>query len=691
LSSKLPPYRPPSPYTPFLRRFTDEPARDLADTIELYNRVHATYSASHWSNVDAVERVSGVIAEIIGKVVTLPESPLILSALDRCQQELLSLETTIFSSPKIEWDIARLSMKEQVDLRRFLRAQEYFLGNQDRVGEILATALGNVLGGIISELPTMPETTDSTSFSVPLILLFRDPGGVVDRIIGTICTEQHNDIGLFTSLHQRLYENICSASGIEPYDDRKKRLITADKSELPPIELVETYLKGTPLLDLLLTPVPFILPEEARFEHHWIVAGTGQGKTQTLQSLICGDLDAVANGKASIVVIDSQGDLIKNIAGLKLFAEGQPLHGKLCLIDPTDIEYPVQLNLFALGKERLDTYSKLDRERLLNSIIELYDFILDALLGAEMTSKQSTIFRFVSRALLQIPNATVLTLLELMKPGGDQNYKEHISQLHGAARSFFETEFNTSEFTKTKREVMRRLYGILENQTFERMFSHPKSKLDIFKEMNSGKVILINAAKDLLKKNGTEVFGRFFIALIAQAAAERATLPAHKRLATFVYIDECQDYIANDSNFTTILEQARKQKVGIIVAHQFLTQLKQGVLDNLHANTSIKFAGGVSDRDAHALARNMRTTPEFIESQTKLLFAAYVRNFTANAISLRIPFRELERKERMTKEEETALRNEMRDQYAIPLSDLPGNTTTHAPTTEEPDEFADRY
>jgi hypothetical protein len=223
------------------------------------------------------------------------------------------------------------------------------------------------------------------------------------------------------------------------------------------------------------------------------------------------------------------------------------------------------------------------------------------------------------------------------------------------------------------------------------MFSHPKSKLDIFKEMNSGKVILINAAKDLLKQNGTEVFGRFFIALIAQAAAERATLPPNQRLPTFVYIDECQDYIAKDSNFTVILEQARKQKVGLIVAHQYLTQLSQSILDSLHANTSIKFAGGVSDRDAHALARNMRTTPEFIESQTKGSFAAYVRNFTANAVSLRIPLGELEDMERMTSAEQAALRDRMRAQYAVSSAEVQQDAAQAAPPRDEPEEFADRY
>jgi hypothetical protein len=196
------------------------------------------------------------------------------------------------------------------------------------------------------------------------------------------------------------------------------------------------------------------------------------------------------------------------------------------------------------------------------------------------------------------------------------------------------------------------------------MLSNPKSKLDLFTEINAGKVILINTAKDLLKQDGTEIFGRFFLALIAQAAHERATLHPSKRLPCYVYIDECQDYLSTDSNFTMILEQARKQNVGVIVAHQYLSQLSQKTLDSLYANTSIKFAGGISDKDAYALARNMRCEPSFIAEQPKGSFAGYVRNTTKNALTLKFPFMQLERA-RMSKEQYAKALGKIRAKYAV--------------------------
>jgi type IV secretory pathway VirB4 component len=149
---------------------------------------------------------------------------------------------------------------------------------------------------------------------------------------------------------------------------------------------------------------------------------------------------------------------------------------------------------------------------------------------------------------------------------------------------------------------------LLENPTFERMFSNPRSKLDLYTELQSSKVILINTDKDLLKDKRTEMFGRFFIAMLLQSAQERAALQRENRLPVFCYIDECHDYIANDTNITTLLDQARKMNIGLVLANQRCAQVSPAVLDAL-CNVSIKMARALSDSDAHTLARNMQTTP----------------------------------------------------------------------------------
>jgi hypothetical protein len=552
--------------------------------------------------------------------------------------------------------------------------------------EIIAQPLHGMLTIFMRELPRADRRQDALRIPSSIIHLIGELPRVVEMVCGAFLHEDFDKAGLFKNLRERLASNLIVASGGSPNDpDFKKQPVwpTASKIE-DREELVMAYLRGTPLLQLFQGDVDFALPLGTRYEHHHIVAGSGHGKTQTLQFLIAKDLDAVAAGKRSVVVIDSQGDLIRTISQLEVFAPGQPLHERLVMIDPTDVEFPVSLNLFDVGQSRLQGYSQLERERLTNSIIELFDFVLGSLLSAEMTQKQNVIFRYVTRLMLQIPDATIQTLRELMEPKSEVRFAPYIAKLTGSARHFFETEFGGSEFTQTRKQVLRRLWGILENQTFERMFSHPRSKLDLYEEMNAGKVILINTAKDLLKDGGTEIFGRFFIALIVQAAQERAVLREHERLPTFVYIDEAADYF--DKNFATMLSQARKQKVGMILAHQYLGQLEPRLLDAFAANTAIKFAGGVSAKDSRQLAQMLSTTPEFIESQRKGSFAAYVRGETSSAVPLTIPFGFMEKLPRMSTSEARQVRNRMRERYAAPIGEVAEPTASAPPPPHVDDE-----
>lgn len=458
---------------------------------------------------------------------------------------------------------------------------------------------------------------------------------------------QDNDYNHFKKLCERLDANLQQTHRSQPVYPKDYKGDDA----------VGTYLSGTLLKGLFQLRTPFAFPENNRFEHTHIVAGTGHGKTQTMQYFIAKDLEDVEKGEKSVVVIDSQGDLIRTILSSTALPPEQ-----IVLIDPEDIDFPVCLNLFAVGQSRLEGYGALERERLTNSIIELYDFVLGSLLAAGMTAKQSVVFRYVTRLMFHIPDATIHTLRDLMEPGGCEKYREHIDKLDGTPRRFFETEFNSREFASTKTQVLRRLYSVLENQTFERMFSNPQSKFDMFTEMNSGKLILINTAKSLLKEQGTELLGRFFIALVAQAAQERAIMREKDRLPTMVYIDEAQEYF--DQNIGIILSQARKYRVGMVMAHQYLGQLSNGLQEAFEANTSIKLAGGVSARDARMLASQMASDPETIQRQDRGTFATFIRGLTQRAVPISFPFFVLEKRAQASQEKLDLIRSHSRATYA---------------------------
>ena len=593
--------------------------------------------------------------------------------------------------PEVDWGRER-TIAELWDIREELTRQRGFVAEFEEGCELLEVAFAALLEPIYAACPALldaPEEADGVGVQTDLLRSVGDLGAATQAMLGIAFAGELAERGLLARLAARLERNVVAASGGNPADPRsfnRAPKMPEHFDARSPEQLVGTYLGGTPLLPLFDQTLDFTIPTKARFEHHHIVAGSGHGKTQTLQYLIANDLESVVEGDRCVIVLDSQGDLIRTIANLKVFAPGEPLHDRIVIIDPSDVEWPVSLNLFDVGMERLASYAPLERERLTNSILELYDFVLGTLLSAEMTQKQNVIFRYVTRLMLHIPDATIHTLRELMEPGSEKRFAPHIAKLSGTARQFFETEFASKEFEQTKKQVLRRLWGILENQTFERMFSHPRSKLDLFTEMNAGKVILINTAKDLLKEQGTEIFGRFFIALIAQAAQERATLPEHKRTPAIVYIDEAQDYF--DRNIGLILAQARKYNVGMVLAHQYLGQLEPKLQEAFAANTAIKFAGGVSAKDARSLAPMLYCQPELIEAQPKGSFAAHVRGRTKSAVPLMFPFGHMESMPRMETMERNGLQQLMRDRYAVHFSELERNEEANEaespPASERP-------
>lgn len=113
-----------------------------------------------------------------------------------------------------------------------------------------------------------------------------------------------------------------------------------------------------------------------------------------------------------------------------------------------------------------------------------------------------------------------------------------------------------------------------------------------------------------------------------------------------------------------ILAEARQQKIGVILAHQFLWQIDQPVLRALAANTSIKMAARLEGADPSAMARDMNTVPNFIRDQQIGSFATFVRGKTPQAISMYFPLNALSRFERMTEAERTIVRQRNREVYS---------------------------
>jgi len=671
--------------------------RELQETAELYARVKQARDDSPLGSDDKTGTfLLDLISEICEKRGVTPSIPL-GEALWSAIKGLLYLEGFIVELPE-EQSFDRLTMEEGVELRKTLNRHLRFIGDQKRLLTIWRDKLVYLFSGILAYFPLSAFTDiDEKGVAADDSVVLPEAKAydlcdnipeVLDRLLITFYDEDVVNAHLFQTLSERLDLNTLHASGIPP----EKRHEAAGRAKLPsqqknqsPEYLIEAYLQATPFARFFHAPLPFAIPFPARFEHTHIVGGTGHGKTQLMQFLINHDLVRALEDNRSVVVMDSQGDLIRTISRLSYFSPSaaHSLADRFVLVDPNDVEHPVCLNMFDFNRDRLSGYAPVDREKILNATIELYEYFFGALLGAELTQRQGLIFKYLARLLIEIPDATIHTLRELMEDS--ERFRPYMAKLTGTARSFFETRFFDRQFNETKKQILTRLWGVLSNASLERMFSHPRNKIDIFELLNEGKIILINTAKDLLGQEGSAIFGRFFIALIAQAAVQRAAIPAYKRQPSFVYIDEAQDYF--DENISHLLNQARKYRLGLIFAHQNLDQLGAGLRSSVLASTTIKFAGGLSAKDASALDSEFRCDAAFLLSQKKQRnhteFACHVKNYTNKALSVTIPLGFVEALPTLEAREQEALLEDNRERYSAPPM-LPSYTPSPPPPAPRP-------
>src|ERR1051326_3481907 len=283
-----------------------------------------------------------------------------------------------------------------------------------RTLEVFNATLGKCCLDFIATLPAIAKATpeqfakcdEVEAFATfPLIDVLSDVAKPVWAVMLPFFREDVEELGLFTDIRKQFDRNFHQASGAE-YPASAHKLITPDKHKGTPREIVSAYLGNTPFESLFYAPIPFSITDQQRYEHTHVVGGSGHGKTQLLQRLILDDLKR--EQPPALVIVDSQGEMLRKIRDLDLFASGKPLSDRLIVIDPEDAEYAPALNMFDLKAARLGSYSQTIKEQIEASTIETFNYVFGAL-AAELTSRQNTTFAFVSRLMLSIPNATIHT------------------------------------------------------------------------------------------------------------------------------------------------------------------------------------------------------------------------------------------------------------------------------------------
>lgn len=333
----------------------------------------------------------------------------------------------------------------------------------------------------------------------------------------------------------------------------------------------------------------FGIKRDDRRRHLYIVGKSGVGKSKGLELLIRQDVAF----KQGLCLIDPHGDVIEDI--LKFIPENRI--DDVCIIDPSDSEYPSSFNPLA----NVDPGFK---HQLTQGLIE----VLEKQFGANWTPRLEHVFRFTTLALLDYPHATMRGMISMLT---DRNYRQKVIEYieDDMVKRFWAIEFaDWSEKFDTDAIIplVNKLGQFLSDPMLRNIFGQKENKIDLEQLMNDQKIVLINIAKGKLGEENASFFGAMFLTKIKQAGMQRARLPEKERRDFYLYVDEFHNVVTD--TFENLLSEARKYGICLTVAHQYMGQLSPKVLSAVLGNTASMISFRVGGADAEILENEFAPT-----------------------------------------------------------------------------------
>jgi len=320
-------------------------------------------------------------------------------------------------------------------------------------------------------------------------------------------------------------------------------------------------------------PFGILLPD--RLHHFYILGKTGSGKTSLLLSKISQDIHA-GHG---ICVIDVHGDLIDQIQ--KIIPD-QRKKDRIYL-DATDPS-------LTLGYNPLRKVSPEKRALIVSNLLEIFQTLWGR---SGWGVKLSHILRNVLLTLLDQPTANLSYVIRILQ---DKTYRtlclSHIE--NPDVLRFWTQEFDS--YTKNDLlPIYNKLGGLLSYPSIRRILVSNPDQLSLRAIIDGRKILLVNIAKGSIGSEASYILGSLLLTSLASAAFSRIEIPSHKREVFFCYLDEFQNYTT--PAIAQMLSELRKFRLGLIMAHQYLSQLDPTIRDAVLGNvgTIVCFRLGYSD------------------------------------------------------------------------------------------------
>jgi CxxC-x17-CxxC domain-containing protein len=340
----------------------------------------------------------------------------------------------------------------------------------------------------------------------------------------------------------------------------------------------------------------FGIARKDRRQHMYVIGKTGTGKSSMLHNIISQD---VMNGDG-ICVVDPHGELVEGI--LKMIPRERL--NDVVYFNPADTDFPMGFNVLELPDPK---YKHLVASGLMGIFTKIWSNVWSA--------RMEYIMNNAVLALLETPGTTLLGIPRLLV---DKDYRQKIvsNVKDPVVRAFWISEYEEWQ-DKFRSEaiapIQNKVGQFLSTGLVRNTVGQTHSTIDIFKMMNEKKIFLVNVSKGRIGEDNSALLGAMLITKIQLAAMERVRIPEHERQDFFLYVDEFQNF-ATDS-FAGVLSEARKYRLNLTVAHQYIGQLVSGdmstkVRDAVFGNCGTLVIFRVGAVDAEFLEPEME--PEFM-------------------------------------------------------------------------------
>lgn len=321
-----------------------------------------------------------------------------------------------------------------------------------------------------------------------------------------------------------------------------------------------------------------------RRRHVYVIGKTGMGKSTLLENMVFSDILA---GRG-VGVIDPHGDLADAVLN---FVPANRTNDVI-LIDPSDQEYAVAFNM-------LENVDPALRSIVCSGLVGIFKKIYADSWGPRLEH----ILRNTILALLEYPGTSMMGIPRML---ADNDYRRQVMKKiqDPVVRSFWYDEFEKMQDrirVEAISPIQNKVGQFLSSSTIRNIVGQAKSTVDLRFAMDKGKIVIINLSKGKIGEDNSALLGAMFITKFQLDAMSRADVPEKERKDFYLYVDEFQNFATE--SFATILSEARKYKLNLTMANQYIAQMPDEVRDAVFGNVGTLFSFQVGFDDAEYISQ----------------------------------------------------------------------------------------